>query len=174
MKQIYFKPPKILPLKPKTCGVLTLILLGLGTFNTKAQESLNTHGATISGSDGSVNQSIGQVFNNSISDSNATIYQGIQYAIELKNLNTNSNQFELSIMAYPNPSTKELNLQVSKVNNNNMSYEIYDLRGTLIRTNSISNEKTTINVENLPNDIYLLNVLSFNKTLVKSFKIIKN
>lgn len=174
MEQTYFKKPKIFPLKPKTCGLITLTLLGLVTFDTNAQESLNSYGGNISGSDGSISQSIGQIFYKPIEGSNGAIYQGIQYDIQLENLNTNSNQFELSVMAFPNPSTTELNLKVSNTSSTELSYEIYDLLGHLVRSSSISKERTTINVENLPKALYLLNVLSFDKKIIKSFKIIKN
>ncbi|WP_308992087.1 T9SS type A sorting domain-containing protein [Mariniflexile litorale] len=153
---------------------MTLIFLGLGTINTNAQESLNTSGGIVSGSDGSINQSIGQMFNNPVGDSNQIMYQGVQYAVDLISLDTNSYEFELSIMAFPNPSSSELNLQVSKINNNDLSYEMYDLLGRLVKSSSISAEKTKINIENLQNAVYQLNVFSNNKNLIKSFKIIKN
>jgi hypothetical protein len=174
MKQSYFKNYKTLQLRLKNCGLMTLIFIGLGTCNAKAQESLNSSGGTISGVDGSINQSIGEMFNNSMSDSNGIIYQGIQYAIQLENLGTNSNQFELSITAFPNPSTSVLHLKISKVNNTKLSYKLYDLLGHLIKSSVISAEKTIINIENLPSAMYQLNVFSNKHNLIKSFKIIKN
>jgi hypothetical protein len=77
-------------------------------------------------------------------------------------------------MAFPNPSTSELNLQISKVNSDDLSYKMYNLLGQLVKSSSISAEKTKINIENLPNAMYQLNVFSNNKNLIKSFKIIKN
>jgi hypothetical protein len=174
MKQTYFKNPKTLRKRMKTYGLMTLMLLGLGTLNTKAQESLNSSGGVISSLDGSINQSIGQMFNSPINDSNEIIYQGVQYAIDLTSLGTDSHQFELSVMAFPNPSTSELNLQISKVNSDDLSYKMYNLLGQLVKSSSISAEKTKINIENLPNAMYQLNVFSNNKNLIKSFKIIKN
>lgn len=174
MRQIYFKKPKILQQRMKICGLLTFIFLGIGTINIEAQESLNTSGGIISNTDGSINQSIGQMFNNPMSDSSNFIYQGVQYAIELTSLNTDSNQYDLSIMAFPNPSSSELNLQVSKVNSTNLRYEMYDLLGHLVKSIIISLEKTRIDIENLPNALYLLNVFSDDNNFIKSFKIIKN
>jgi len=174
MKQTYFKNYKILRKRMKTYGLMTLIFLGLATLNTNAQESLNSSGGIISGTNGSINQSIGQMFNSPMNDANEIIYQGVQYSIDLTSLGTNSYQFELGVMAFPNPSTSELNLQISKVKNSNLSYKMYDLLGHVVKSSAISAERTKIDIENLPNAMYQLNVFSNNKNLIKTFKIIKN
>ncbi|MBQ0788270.1 MAG: T9SS type A sorting domain-containing protein [Oceanihabitans sp.] len=174
MKQTYFKNKKNFYQQTKKIGLTAFIFLSLGTIKTNAQESLNTSGGNISSSDGSISQSVGQLFINPINGSNGNIYQGVQFAIDLENLDTNSYLFDLNVKTFPNPATSELNLQVSNINSHKLSYKIYDFLGRLIKSDTISTEKTTINIEDLPNAAYLLNVFSENQNLIKSFKILKN
>ncbi|NCP61177.1 MAG: T9SS type A sorting domain-containing protein [Flavobacteriales bacterium] len=74
----------------------------------------------------------------------------------------------------PNPITSELNLEIAKLNDTNLSYQIFDLLGRPLKSSTISEEKTIINIEDLPNAMYHLHVYLNNQSLIKSFKIIKN
>jgi len=114
------------------------------------------------------------VFYNKQSDANGSLSEGVQYAIELQSLSDTSFQFELNIKIFPNPSTSIVNLKTKTVNDTKLHYELYDLLGRLIKSNSITREKTIINVEDLDIATYQLNILSSNQKLLKTFKIIKN
>jgi hypothetical protein len=174
MKKTYIKKNRHLHFKPKLWPLIMLILLCFGTNNTNAQESLNTSAGIASNTNGFVSYTIGQVFYNSQGDSNGSLSEGIQYAIELQNLSNNNFQFELNVTIFPNPSTSIVNIKTKTVNDTKLHYELYDLLGRLIKSNSITSEKTIINVEDLDIATYQLNIMSSNQKLLKSFKIIKN
>jgi len=174
MKQTYSKNYKGLFQRKKILSIITLILICFGSNCANAQESLNTSAGIASSSDGSISYSIGQVFYNKQSDANGSLSEGVQYAIELQSLSDTSFQFELNIKIFPNPSTSIVNLKTKTVNDTKLHYELYDLLGRLIKSNSITREKTIINVEDLDIATYQLNILSSNQKLLKTFKIIKN
>lgn len=174
MKQTQSKNYKCFLFKKKTLSITTLILFCFGIFSAKAQESLNTSAGIASNTDGSINYSLGQLFVTNQIDSNGSISEGVQYSIELQNLSDNSFQFELNIKVFPNPSTSTVNLNTKAVHDTNLHYELYDLLGRLIKSNSITGEKTIIDIEDLDMATYQLNILSSNQKLIKSFKIIKN
>ena len=54
-----------------------------------------------------------------------------------------------------------------------MSINLFDLTGKQIYYQKITNSETQIELENLPKNVYLLQVADQNKT-IKTFKIIKN
>jgi hypothetical protein len=174
MKQTYFQNFKSLHLKDKTIGFLVLFFFVLGIITVKGQETLNSSSGIASNTEGSINYSIGQVFYNTFEGSNGSVHQGIQYAILLESLTAPENTFKLSVKAFPNPSTSELNLEITKLNNTNLSFQIFDLLGRPVKSSTISEEKTIINIEDLPNAMYHLHVYLNNQSLIKSFKIIKN
>jgi hypothetical protein len=168
MKQPYFKNHL-----GKLCGFLPLIFLGFSVNPILGQESLNTSGGDASNVNGSVSYSVGQVFYSNPNDLNASLSEGVQYAIELQSLSDSSFKFELEVKIYPNPSTSFVNLQ-TKEQNANLHYELYDLMGRLVIQNEITTPKTIIDVGSLNNATYQLNILSANRKILKTFKIIKN
>jgi len=174
MKQTYIQTFKFLNSKNKTAAFFVLFFFGLGIITVKGQETLNSSAGIASNTEGSINYSIGQVFYNTLEGSNGSAHQGIQYAIQLESLNTLENTFKLSVKAFPNPSTSELNLEITKLNSTNLSFQIFDLLGRPVKSSTISEEKTIINIEDLPNAMYHLHVYLNNQSLIKSFKIIKN
>lgn len=169
MKQTY--PPTH---KGKLCGILTLIFLGFSVSPLLGQESLNATGQNISNANGSISYSIGQVFYSDQSDSNASISEGVQYAIELLSLSKTSSKYELDVAIFPNPSTSFVNLQTKENTFSSLHYELYDLLGRLVESNKIISKKTIIDVGDLDNATYQLNILSSNQKILKTFKIIKN
>ncbi|MGZ0016617.1 T9SS type A sorting domain-containing protein [Yeosuana sp. AK3] len=174
MKQTYFQKFKSLHFKNKTFSLIVMFLFGFGIIPVNGQETLNSSAGLASNLDGSINYSVGQVFYNILESSDGSVHQGIQYAIQLESLSAPENTFKLSVKAFPNPSTSELNLQIAKLNDTNLSYQIFDLLGRPVKSSTISEEKTIINIEDLPNAMYHLHVYLNNQSLIKSFKIIKN
>ncbi len=81
---------------------------------------------------------------------------------------------EISILVFPNPTTDYVTLVSNgfDFNNNLNSYQLYNYQGKLIRSNSINQTNTTIDLSNLGSSIYLLQVFS-QETLFKTIKIVK-
>lgn len=75
-----------------------------------------------------------------------------------------------SILIYPNPTTDKLNIVL--VDNGKAQYSIVDFQGKIISTGAFDGNKATIDINNLPANIYFINVVQGNKTIGKKF--IKN
>lgn len=71
---------------------------------------------------------------------------------------------DLGVNIYPNPAKKIVNITCEA---KNAIYQIYNLSGQIVATGRISGQFTTINISNLPNDLYLVNVNDGNKGFTK-------
>lgn len=68
---------------------------------------------------------------------------------------------------YPNPTNSELNIQTSNIQKFN--FNIYNSLGQLVRTGNLESNTTTININDLTNGIYSIELLTDNKTERKCF-----
>ena len=67
-------------------------------------------------------------------------------------------QKELSI--YPNPASDFITLNTENINNENRTLTIYNIVGELVRSETLSQNQQKINVEDLNNGIYMLEIKS--------------
>jgi len=74
-----------------------------------------------------------------------------------------------SLMVYPNP-TKNTIVITSKLNLTNKQFTISNIVGQIVLSGKLNNKETTLNLVDLPNGLYLLNMEG---SLDKSIKIIK-
>lgn len=159
----------------KTTKIL-ICLLFLGFFIPKmtAQKANVVSGGNATGSGGTVSYSVGQVSYTSATGSGGTITQGIQQPFEIVTLGTdNFPEITLAMTVYPNPTSSFVNLKVDNYSFENLEFYLTDITGKQLQTQKITAAETQIQMENLPQAVYFLNVLDGNKSL-KSFKIIKN
>jgi hypothetical protein len=96
-----------------------------------AQESVNITGSNAIGSGGSVSYSVGEVLYTSDIGSNGTVDNGVQHAYEIFTFDLKETALNISLSVFPNPTADFLTLQVTKYNNQNLSYQIYDVNGKL-------------------------------------------
>jgi hypothetical protein len=140
-----------------------------------AQETIPATGGGASGSGGTVSYSIGQTTWDTFSGANGTVAQGVQQPYEISvvtGLSEISNaSFECTV--FPNPTKRVLKLLVKSFDSKNLSFQLTDLNGVLIRENKIESNETEISMDNLVPAIYFLKISLDNKEL-KVFKIIKN
>ena len=152
-----------------------MLLAGLlwGSF-VQAQESANSSGGNATGSGGTVAYSIGQVFYTSNAGSSGTVDQGVQHAYEIYSVGINETNLNISLTAFPNPTTENLTLQISDFINEKLFYQLYDLQGKLLTSGQVTAKQTQINTSSLPSATYFINVVNQENIKVQSFKIIKN
>ena len=79
----------------------------------------------------------------------------------------------LSVAAYPNPTTNHLILRIEEFDISNLSYQQYDMNGKLWQNEKIMGNQTSIVMSQLVPANYVIKVLQENME-VKTFKIIKN
>ena len=159
--------------KTKFSSIILLTGLLWSCF-ANAQQSVNTAGNTASGSGGSVSYSIGQIVYTTISGSSGSSAQGVQQAFEISMLDVKNTTFNVSLNAFPNPTTDNLTLQINNFTNEKLSYQLYDMQGKQLDNGQITKQETLINTVNLPSSIYFINVIDQDNKKVQSFKIIKN
>jgi hypothetical protein len=153
--------------------ILVFVLLLLSVLS-QAQESTNTSGGEATGSGGSVSYSVGQVVYTTNSGSSGSLAQGVQHAYEIFVVGVNDSQSNISLNAYPNPTTDVLTLQISNYNSEKLIYQLYDLNGKLISSEQITAPQTQINTAKLSTSTYFIDVLNQENKKEQSFKIIKN
>jgi hypothetical protein len=152
-----------------------ILLLGLGLSSLQAQESINASGGEATGSGGSVSYSVGQVAYQTHAGTNGSVTQGVQqpYEISVVTAIEEAKGINLSISAYPNPTTDFLELKVESEKLKDLSYQLYDMNGKLLQSEKITSNQTSIVMSNLVPATYFVKVTERNKE-VKTFKIIKN
>lgn len=158
--------------KLKLCA---LLLLGLGLTGLQAQESINAAGGIASGSGGSANYSVGQLVYTTNTGSNGSVAQGVQQPYEISAITgiEEAKDINLTITAYPNPTTDYLTLNVKDFELSNLNFQLYDMQGKLLRNEKITGNQTSIVMSNLVPSTYFVKVIQGNKE-IKTFKIIKN
>jgi hypothetical protein len=140
----------------------------------QAQESANASGGDATGIGGTVAYSIGQVVyttNNGISGS---VAQGVQHTYEIFTVGIKETELNISLTAYPNPTTGTLTLQISDYNNEKLAYQLFDMQGKQISNGQVTAQQTQINMNGLPSATYLIYIVNQENKKVQSFKIIKN
>ena len=161
-------------MRHKKLKLSALLLLGLGLTGLQAQESVNATGGNASGSGGSASYSVGQVVYTTNTGTNGSVSQGVQQPYEISVVTgiEEAKGINLSVSAYPNPTTDYLTLSIGEFEISNLSYQLYDMNGKLLQSEKISGNQTSIVMSNLVPSSYFVKVIQGNKE-VKTFKIIK-
>ena len=154
--------------------IINLLLLMTVLSNTNAQQTIATSGGEATGSGGSSSYTIGQVFYTTQNNSNGSISEGAQQAYEIYVISSieEADEIKLMIKAYPNPTADILTLDLIDYENRHLVYQLYDMNGSLLKTEELNNLKTKINLGAYPASTYLLRLLDDTKE-IKTFKIIK-
>lgn len=158
--------------KSRPIALLAVGLLWAGL--AQAQESVNASGGDATGSGGTVAYSVGQVVYTTNTGSTGTVAQGVQHAYEIYSVGINETELNISLSAFPNPTTENLTLQISDFNNEKLAYQLFDTQGKLLSNGQLTAEQTQINTSRLPPAAYFINVVNQENKKVQSFKIIKN
>jgi len=163
--------------------ILSAVLLSaLGLTGLQAQVSINASGGNFSGSGGSVAYSVGQVaYTTNTSVSNGSVSQGVQQPYEISVITAieEAKGINLTVSAYPNPTTDYLTLSVADFDAAKLSYQLYDMNGKLLETKNIEGNQTSIFMGNLLPAVYFIKVTAVTVHAqpykeIKTFKIIKN
>lgn len=89
--------------------------------------------------------------------------------------NIEENKIENTFIIYPNPAHEIIQFEITNTEllKNNLLLTIVDIFGKEILKTKITNPITQINLQNLPNGIYLISISDENNTLLQTQKIIK-
>ena len=152
-----------------------VLMLVLGLSGLQAQESVHTTGGEATGNGGSVSYSVGQVANQTHTGANGSVAEGVQQPYEISVVTgiEEAKGINLSVTAFPNPTTNYLILSINEFDSSNLSYQLYDMKGKLLLNEKITGKQTSIVMSNFVPAAYLGKVSQSNNTM-KTFKIIKN
>ncbi|MBN2669392.1 MAG: T9SS type A sorting domain-containing protein [Bacteroidales bacterium] len=162
-------------MRQKRLILSAILLLGLGLTGLKAQTSINASGGVATGSGGSASYSVGQVVYTTNTGTSGSVAEGVQQPFEISVVTEieEAKGINLSVTAYPNPTTDYLTLEVNEFEISNLSYQLYDISGKLLQSEKIKGNQTSIVMNNLVPATYFVKVIQRNRD-VKTFKIIKN
>jgi len=159
----------------KRLKLSVVFFLGLGLMGLQAQKSVNSTGGNASGSGGSASYSVGQAVYTSNTETGGTVAQGGQqpYEIWVETTIEEAKGINLLVTAYPNPTTDYLTLRIDEFDISDLSYQLYDMQGKLLRNEKITSNQTRIVMSNLAPATYSVKVVQGNKE-IKTFKIVKH
>ena len=149
--------------------------LFVAVISTKAQEAIHATGGEVSGSGGSASYTVGQVvYTTNVGTNGNTVAQGVQQPYEISVVTSilETKDINLSVSAYPNPSTNYLTVKVENYETANLQYQIFDINGKLLQTVKATGTETKIETNNLVPANYFVKIIDKKKT-IKVFKIIK-
>jgi len=163
----------------KKLQLSALLLLAIGLTGLQAQEAIPATGGNASGSGGTASYSVGQVVYTTNNGTNGSVAQGVQQPFEISVVTgiEQAQGINLSVRAYPNPTTDYLTLSIAEFDISNLSYQLYDMQGKLLQNEKITGNETSIVMSNLVSATYFVKVIVKTQGIasqeVKTFKIIK-
>ena len=155
-------------------NILITLLFLLLILSSNAQESLNSSGGGGSGSEGTVAYSVGQVAYTTNTGTSGTVSQGVQQAYEIFTVGIKEPELNVSASVFPNPTADILTLRIIDYNNEQLSYQLYDMHGKLLKNGQVTTQQTQITTASLSPATYFINIVNQENQKVQSFKIIKN
>lgn len=153
-----------------------ILLLAIGLLwagLVQAQESVNASGGDATGSGGTVAYSVGQVVYTANASASGTVSQGVQQAYEIFTVGINETRLNISLSAFPNPTSDNVTLLVGHYNNEKLSYQLFDMQGKMILNGQVDAAQTQINTNSLPAATYFLHIVTQDHKQLQLFKIIK-
>jgi len=167
-------------MRHKRLNLSAILLLGLGLTGLYAQESFIATGGNASGGGGSASYSVGQVVYTTNTGTNGSATHGVQQPYEISVITAieEAKGINLSVLAYPNPTTDYLTLEVKDFELSNIHFQLYDMNGKLLQSEKITGNQTSIVMSNLVPATYFLKVIVKTQGIasqqeVKTFRVIK-
>ena len=152
--------------KLKVLGVAALVTFAFSLSTATAQTSVNATGGDASGSAGSASYSVGQVVYSTHTGTSGSVAEGVQQPYEISVVTgiEEAKGINLSVSAYPNPTTDYLTLSIDnsvKTNHDlsQLSYQLYDMNGKLLQSENITGNQTSIVMSNLVPATYFVKVV---------------
>ncbi len=157
----------------KKIKIKLCVLFWLFGFNIYAQEATIPSGGDAAGSGGTVSYSIGQVAYTTSSGVTGESTEGVQQTYEILTAAVNKANAFVSLELYPSPTQGDLTLKINDFKDENLSFQIFDVKGTFLAKDEITEAYTKIDMGALPAATYFIDIIQGSKK-IQSYKIIKN
>jgi hypothetical protein len=152
-----------------------IMFLGLYASSICAQQAISASGGDATGTGGSVSYTVGQVTYTTNKSATGTVTQGVQQPYEILVVTgiEEAGEISLEFIVYPNPTSDFLKLDIENYKLKYLSYQLYDMNGSLLQKKDIVSKETVIPTGDLAPAAYYLRI-GDNEKEIKTFKIIKN
>jgi len=151
----------------RNCSLL--IIFGLCSAALHAQQQvIATSGNAVQSTSGSISWTIGEPVVATLTKSNKVLNQGFQQSS--LNLKAANPDLELEINIWPNPTSNWVTLSVE--NPEQMLYQLFDLNGKLLQSNTLSDKSTDIDFSGFTSGTYQVKLVQGKKEL-KTITVIK-
>lgn len=153
--------------------VSLLLIFCFVVLLSNAQELISSGGSNLSNTNGSISFSIGELMVETLSDGSNYLTQGFhQPKLSITDI-SELVDLKFNVLAYPNPTSDVLQLQIESEYAENMNFMLYDVNGRKIIQEKIIDTETSIQLNHLKSGIYILRIFKMDQE-IKTFKIIKN
>lgn len=161
-------------MKHQKLTLIAILLFGIVSTESHAQEGTSASGGDAYGSNGSVNYSVGQPVYSTHEGSNGSVAEGVQQPLEISLVTSvEDHQLEMEITAFPNPTRDQLTLHADGENTTGMRYQLVDMQGRVVKDLKVEGAETQVSLSDLESATYFLKVIKEEKA-VKTFKILKH
>lgn len=152
-----------------------IAIASLCCSSSYGQSSLNSSGGDAFSSQGSVAYSIGQVFVQISESPEISVSEGVQQPYEISLINTifEEGVVEVNLIAYPNPTMSDLNIELQGWRHEKASFEVYDALGKKVSAGDFNQSTLSIDARLWSSGNYFLHIYSPDGEQAASVKIIK-
>lgn len=150
-----------------------LFIFCLAAFGLRAQNNTVSAGGKAVGSNGNVTYTLGQIVYEAKRSDAYSVTQGNQQPFEIVPLATEVVTVpESELKIYPNPTYSGFYLELPKFEKRNITYQLSDISGKIIRQGKIDLMQTFIATDDLNSGVYMLKIDNASAKY-GSYKIIK-
>lgn len=162
-----------MPVVSKPHHLLFMVIGLVPWIDVNAQHTTSATGGEASGSGGTANYTVGQVFFETHDGNGNSVAEGVHQPYEISTtIGVDDTAIRLETSIYPNPTRDQLTLSIEDGSSGQWHFKLVDMHGRLLEERAITLDKETIHMQHLSNAIYLLEV-SQGKSVVKAFQIVK-
>jgi hypothetical protein len=152
---------------------LPLLVLNIIVYTISAQSNFTSGSGELKGPGGYASQSIGQIAYTTYQSDSGKVNQGVIQPYQISVLSGEEvNNIQLSFKTFPNPVTNLLNLEIMNFENQELTYQLFDMNGRLLSSKKIQQSLTEISTADLPPATYFFKIID-QDTSLKIFKIVK-
>jgi len=161
--------------KKRLLSILSLLVFFLCcALQTRAQlQVIGNSGGNIISEYGSLSWTIGEPVIKTIEGSNYALTQGFHQTNLVVTEIKNTPALSYDMKVYPNPVATTLSIHIENTDISNMSFQIINSSGRLMKSGQINDHSTSVSVQDLVSAIYFLKIFDKNIS-VKTFKIVKH
>ena len=150
-----------------------LIMLLLGCFTLFGQSGVHSSGGQASGTNGTIDFSVGQLVYTFESGEEGSTWEGVQQPFEISVVtNISEGFYGVEASVYPNPTNGMLRIELPE-DLGQVDFHLYNMNGQLVKKGQSEGPQSELSLTDLPSGAYLLGIFS-KDVLNQQFTIIKN